>query len=87
LRVSDTGPGIAAKDQNRIFERFVQVDASRTRSTEGPGLGLAISQGLAEMMGSRIEVQSIEGDGATFSLRVYLPLAGVKAPESMRLVA
>jgi signal transduction histidine kinase len=87
LRVSDTGPGIAAKDQARIFERFVQVDASRTRTTEGTGLGLAISQGLAEMMGSRIEVESIEGDGATFSLRVYLPLAGVKAPESMRLVA
>jgi signal transduction histidine kinase len=87
LRVRDTGPGIAPADHERIFDRFVQVDASRTRTTEGTGLGLAISQGLAEMMGSQIEVESTEGEGATFSLRIRLPLAGVNAPGNLRLVA
>ena len=75
LGVSDTGPGIAAEDQLRIFQRFVQVDTSMTRGIEGTGLGLAISQGLAEMMGSRIELDSTAGAGATFSLRLRLPLA------------
>jgi signal transduction histidine kinase len=87
LRVRDTGPGIAPADHERIFDRFVQVDASRTRTTEGTGLGLAISQGLAEMMGSQIEVESTEGEGATFSLRIRLPLADVNAPGNLRLVA
>jgi signal transduction histidine kinase len=89
LRVRDTGPGIAAEDQGRIFDRFVQLDASRTRSTEGTGLGLAISQGLAGMIGGHIEVESAPGEGATFTLRLQLPLPrahGAPAP-SLPLVA
>jgi signal transduction histidine kinase len=82
LRVADTGPGIAAADHGRIFDRFVQVDASRTRRLEGTGLGLAISQSLAALMGSRIEVESTPGRGATFTLRLVLPLAG---PDATRL--
>lgn len=86
LRVSDTGPGIAADDQARIFERFVQVDASRTRASEGTGLGLAISQGLAALMGTRIEVESAPGAGSVFTLRLHLPLAG-RAADGLRPAA
>jgi len=66
LRVSDTGPGIAAKDLPHIFERFYQADDSR--SQEGHGLGLAISRNIAEVHGWRIRVESRPGRGATFTV-------------------
>jgi signal transduction histidine kinase len=66
LRVSDTGPGIAAKDLPHIFERFYQADDSR--SQEGHGLGLAISRHIAEVHGWRIRVESRPGHGATFTV-------------------
>ncbi len=87
LTVRDTGPGIAAADQSRIFDRFVQVDSAATRGVEGTGLGLAISQGLAQMMGSRIEVASAAGSGATFTLRLLLPTAKDGAGRDLSLVA
>lgn len=74
VRVEDTGPGIAREHQARIFERFFQVDGSITRQADGTGLGLAISKALAEMMGGRIELESLPGTGSTFTLRVNLPL-------------
>jgi signal transduction histidine kinase len=64
LRVSDTGPGIAAKDLPHVFERFYQADASR--SQEGHGLGLAIARNIAEVHGWRIKVESAQGHGASF---------------------
>ena len=66
LRVSDTGPGIAAKDLPHIFERFYQADDSR--SQEGHGLGLAISKNIADVHGWRIKVESRPGDGAAFTV-------------------
>ena len=66
VKVSDTGRGIAPEALPHIFDRFFQADSSLTRSTEGTGLGLAISQGLARMMGGRIEVESTPGLGSTF---------------------
>jgi signal transduction histidine kinase len=64
LRVSDTGPGIAAEDMPHIFERFFQADESRAQS--GHGLGLAISKNIAEVHGWRIRAESRRGCGASF---------------------
>ncbi|MFP5504100.1 MAG: sensor histidine kinase, partial [Candidatus Sericytochromatia bacterium] len=70
--VSDTGIGIPAEASARIFDRFYQVDHSRTRTYGGTGLGLAIVKGLIEAMGGTIEVDSVPGKGSTF--RFALPL-------------
>ena len=81
LSVRDTGPGIPEAHQARIFERFAQVDAAPLcRAVDGIGLGLAISQSLAERMGGRIALQSRPGAGATFTFTVRLPLAQHRAP-------
>ena len=75
VEVSDTGRGIPAEAQPRIFERFYQVDGSVTRAAEGTGLGLAISQALARMMGGRIGVESALGRGSTFVFSALFPAA------------
>jgi signal transduction histidine kinase/CheY-like chemotaxis protein len=72
ITVADTGPGISAADQQRVFEEFQQVGAAHSRSG-GTGLGLALTRRLVHAHGGRIELQSEPGHGAKFT--VYLPSA------------
>jgi signal transduction histidine kinase len=68
VAVRDSGPGIAAADQAKIFEEFQQVDNTSTRQKGGTGLGLAISKRIVEMHGGRILVDSELGRGSTFTI-------------------
>lgn len=68
VSVSDTGPGIAAEDTEKIFERFYRTDASRSRATGGFGLGLAIAKEMVVAMGGRLSVASSPGEGSRFTV-------------------
>ncbi|NMB74043.1 MAG: HAMP domain-containing protein [Myxococcales bacterium] len=67
LSVSDTGPGIKDEDQKRLFVPFSQIETGLDRRHEGTGLGLSISKRLVEMLGGRIWVESVWGQGSRFS--------------------
>ena len=77
--VSDTGPGLSPEARERIFESFSQADASTTREYGGTGLGLTISRRLARCLGGDLDVESIEGQGSTFTLTIEVgALKGVE---------
>lgn len=77
LSVEDTGPGIAPEHLERLFQRFEQVDSSSTRQKSGTGLGLAICTELAELMDSKIQVESTVGSGSVFWFDLTLAVADV----------
>jgi two-component system OmpR family sensor kinase len=72
LEVADEGPGLAAEQAERVFERFYRTDTARSRAQGGTGLGLSIVAAIAAAHGGRVEVASAPGAGATF--RVLLPM-------------
>ncbi|MDR1185579.1 MAG: response regulator [Coriobacteriales bacterium] len=72
MDVRDTGIGIREDELGKLFTAFEQLDVKRNRDITGTGLGLAITKQLSELMGGQVEVQSVYGEGSTFS--VILPL-------------
>ena len=83
--VADTGIGIDAAFHQRIFDRFFQVDSSKTRQYEGTGIGLSIAKNIVEAHGGAISVSSAHGEGSCFTVR--LPGAVARPPgggESLR---
>lgn len=74
FRVEDTGIGIPSEKQETIFGKFTQVDNSATRTHEGTGLGLSISKSLVELMGGKIWLESVFGEGSTLSFEISLPI-------------
>lgn len=84
VSVRDTGPGISAADQARLFQRFVRLDTEATRRESGTGLGLSVAQELARMHGGRIDVRSDGRTGSEFVLT--LPAVAVCEVTSERAV-
>jgi signal transduction histidine kinase len=75
VSIIDQGPGIPAKDLERLGERFYRGDAARSRRTGGTGLGIAIARGIMRAHGGSLEIDSFEGRGTTVTIK--LPLANV----------
>lgn len=82
IRVFDTGIGIAPENLNRIFEDFVTVDASYSRNSGGTGLGLGIVKRLTTALGGEVGVESEEGEGSMFWLRLPMPTLSSGASSS-----
>jgi signal transduction histidine kinase len=82
VSIEDTGVGIPAEQLSTIFDPFVQVDSSPTRSSEGSGLGLTISRRLARLMNGDLSVRSTVGQGSVFTL--WLPAVTTETAEAAR---
>ncbi len=82
--VQDSGIGIAPENQAHIFTGFSQAEGSTTRRFGGTGLGLAISKRLVEMMGGTLGLESVPGQGSTFSFALQFPAVAEVPPELAR---
>jgi CheY-like chemotaxis protein len=80
LKVSDTGIGIAENNLDKVFNSFVQADGSTTRKFGGTGLGLSLCKELCEIMNGSIEVESVFGEGTSFTVKIPIEL-GQPTPE------
>ncbi|NTV63347.1 MAG: response regulator, partial [Oscillochloris sp.] len=81
--VRDWGRGIAREDQERLFQKFLQIDSSATRDVGGTGLGLAISKALVEEQAGRIWLESALGKGSTFSFTLPVAATNESAGEQV----
>lgn len=77
VRITDSGPGIPADDQERVFDRFYRVDKARSRDRGGSGLGLAVARSLVRAHGGTI---ILTGEPGTTTFTVRLPLGESEAP-------
>ncbi|WP_231512369.1 ATP-binding protein [Paucibacter sp. KBW04] len=82
FHVDDTGPGIPASLQQRIFEKFRQANDQVSTQHGGTGLGLALSRGLAELMQGELTVSSVPGQGSRFTLSLPIAPAAAEQPEA-----
>jgi signal transduction histidine kinase/DNA-binding response OmpR family regulator/ligand-binding sensor domain-containing protein len=81
IKISDSGMGIPKENLDKIFDRFYQVNGSQTREQEGTGIGLALTKELVELHKGKIEVESEEGKGTTFIVRIPLGKDHLKPEE------
>jgi signal transduction histidine kinase len=70
IHVADSGPGIPAGHQAKVFDRFYRVDPSRSREAGGAGLGLAIAKWVVEAHGGEIRLQNSAGNGCIFCIQL-----------------
>ena len=77
IKISDTGCGIPKSFRNALFQPFRQADSSFTRPKQGTGLGLSIVKHLVQRMAGTVDVESVEGEGSTFTIQ--LPVADQKS--------
>ncbi len=70
IRIKDSGPGVAADDLDRVFERFYRTEGSRNREEGGSGLGFAIARSIVEKHNGRIWAESQPGEGLTVIIRL-----------------
>ena len=70
IRITDTGIGIKEDDLPKLFKKFERVDLVRNNTVEGTGLGLSITQNLLRMMGGHVSVESVYGEGSTFTINL-----------------
>jgi two-component system sensor histidine kinase/response regulator len=84
--VEDTGVGISAAHLDHLFEHFYQVKQETHRSLKGTGLGLAISKAFATLLGGTLTVESVEGQGSTFTLTIPLVLDRRKSVDRRQVV-
>jgi signal transduction histidine kinase len=86
IEVRDTGVGIPAAEQDRLFERFYRATTATERAIPGVGLGLTIAKAIVEAHGGHLDFESVEGSGTTFTVRLPLrpPPGGSRAGERLR---
>jgi len=87
IDVSDTGIGMTEEQLSRLFNAFMQADATTARRFGGTGLGLAITRCMMQLLGGDVAVASVHGQGSTFTLRLPARLAAPAAPERIDISA
>ena len=84
ISVKDTGRGIKKERLEKLFAKFEKLNIERDTSREGTGLGLAITKSLVEMMGGKIEVESVYGEGTTFTINLPQKISLMEEPDLTR---